>query len=461
MSQEELQRTKETHAHSQNLYEKEVRRARKEAFKSSSSLVKLQEELKTARNRFTLMREEVEVQRRKVEGREQEAFAAQYQTVGLQEELDRIRQQLKTIEEERNALRTTLKEEEVARIAAEGKIPLPVSREPDEFSSPKKKKQDVLKDNDDPATMDDSEKVVILRAAYKREARRRKEADDHIHFMKMECQFRCCPCRLAENQGKSYIHDESAAEKMAAIASKFDQSSQGETTKSTQVEIADKESTIQLPENILPAATPEQLSNALPSEQIESPSTARTPRFQATSAPATPQSSSAQEEPESLIQFSPTSGTFRAAQIPPIPSSPRGSSPTHDIPQTPIALLRFSPQFPTTSMTIPIPLPEETTPIAPSPPKLRFPTTPRPLPIPPPHTTQISNVTTSFIPLAVAESPAPFTPSATMSREEALEQIRQRRGRARSIAAGHTTPRKQMIDLGGLRRDISAPAGKV
>ena len=406
------------------------------------------------------MREEVEVQRRKVEGREQEAFAAQYQTVGLQEELDRIRQQLKTIEEERNALRTSLKEEEVARIAAEGKIPLPVSREPDEFSSPKKKKQDVLKDNDDPTTMDDSEKVIILRAAYKREARRRKEADDHIHFMKMECQFRCCPCRLAENQGKSYVHDESAAEKMAAIASKFDQMSQGEATTSTQIDIAEKENTIQLPENTPPVATPEQLSNALPSEQIESPSTATTPRFQATSVPATPQSPSAQEEAESLIQFSPTSGTFRAAQISSIPSSPRESSPTHEIPQTPTALLRFSPQFPTT-MTIPIPLPEETTPLAPSPPKLRFPTTPRPLPVPPPHTTQVSNVTTTFVPLAVAESPAPFTPSATMTREEALEQIRQRRGRARSIAAGHTTPRKQMIDLGGLRRDISAPAGKV
>lgn len=407
------------------------------------------------------MREEVEVQRRKVDGREQEVFAAQYQTVGLQEELDRIRQQLKTIEEERNALRTSLKEEEVARIAAEGKIPLPVSREPDEFSSPKKKKQDVLKDNNDPATMDDSEKVVILRAAYKREARRRKEADDHIHFMKMECQFRCCPCRLAENQGKSYVHDESAAEKMAAIASKFDQPSQEEATKSTQIEIPEKEVTIQLPEDNPPAATPEQLSNALPSQQIDSPSIATTPRFQATSVPATPQSPSTQEEPESLIEFSPTTGTFRAAQIPPIPSSPRESSPTHEIPQTPTALLRFSPQFPTTSMTIPIPLPEETTPTAPSPAKLRFPTTPRPLPIPPPHTTHVSNVTTTVVPLVVAESPAPFTLSATMSREEALEQIRQRRGRARSIAAGHTTPRKQMIDLGGLRRDISAPAGKV
>lgn len=46
----------------------------------------------------------------------------------------------------------------------------------------------------------------------------------------------------------------------------------------------------------------------------------------------------------------------------------------------------------------------------------------------------------------------------TMTREEALAQIRERRGRARSGAA---TPRKQMITGKGVRRDASAPAGRV
>lgn len=52
-----------------------------------------------------------------------------------------------------------------------------------------------------------------------------------------------------------------------------------------------------------------------------------------------------------------------------------------------------------------------------------------------------------------------------MTRQQAIEQIRIRRGRARSIAAGALTPRKQMVDGAhgpGLayRRDISAPGGK-
>lgn len=48
----------------------------------------------------------------------------------------------------------------------------------------------------------------------------------------------------------------------------------------------------------------------------------------------------------------------------------------------------------------------------------------------------------------------------TMSREEALAQIRERRGRARSAAQGAATPRRQMLE-GVERRDMSAPTGRV
>lgn len=419
--------------------------------------MKLQEELKTTRNRYTLMREEVEVQRRRVDGREQEIFAAQYQNVGLQEEVDKIRQQLKATEEERDALRTSLKEEEVARIAAEGRIPLPIPQEPDEFSSPKKKpaKQYISMENDDPTSMDDSQKLAILRPAFKREVQRRKEADDRIHFMKMECQFRCCPCRLAENRGTNFVHDNSVADKIRP-KTRTAETEVHETSiqTTTYPPDTDKEDAPPISDSPPTASMPEHLSTAVFAAPPTSPATASTPRFQAKSGPATPQTPSSRGDPDPPIQFSPTSGTFRMAQVPPIPSSPREISPQREIPQTPTALLRFSPQFPT---TVTLPIQGGESPSLPSPPKLRFPTTPRPLPSLPPHTVHPVNSITVTIPLA---SPAPFTPSATMSREEALEQIRQRRGRARSIAAGHTTPRKQMVDLGGLRRDISAPAGR-
>ena len=47
--QENYSRAKETHGHTQQLWEKEIRRARKETFKAQSALVKCQEELKSSR----------------------------------------------------------------------------------------------------------------------------------------------------------------------------------------------------------------------------------------------------------------------------------------------------------------------------------------------------------------------------------------------------------------------------
>ncbi len=131
-----MHRLKETKEHSQGLYEKEVRRARKEAFKSSSALVKCQEELKSARNKYSIMREEVEELKKLLSTREQETFAAQYKLIGVQEELETVRHQINVVGEERDALKMSLKEEEVDRVAAEGKISLPPCQENDEFASP-------------------------------------------------------------------------------------------------------------------------------------------------------------------------------------------------------------------------------------------------------------------------------------------------------------------------------------
>ena len=212
---EELHRTKETHGHSQARYEKEVRRARKEAFKSSSVLVKLQEELKSTRNAFSALQENTELQRAKVERREEETFAAQYQLVGVQEELEKMRHQIKLVEEERDTLKSNLREEEVARIAAEGRIVLPVSRDGDEFASPKKEKRSERrrsgKENVDREVRGQNgidevtlwtelaeEEVTELTLTKKKlsiEKESRLKAEATVEFMKLERQFENCSCR--------------------------------------------------------------------------------------------------------------------------------------------------------------------------------------------------------------------------------------------------------------------------
>jgi vacuolar-type H+-ATPase subunit I/STV1 len=97
------------------LWEKEIRRARKESFKSQSVLVKLQEELKAARNSMKTAQVELEQEKQRSMKREQEAFAARYQLVGVQEELSQVQEQIKLVEQERDALRTIAKNEEIAR----------------------------------------------------------------------------------------------------------------------------------------------------------------------------------------------------------------------------------------------------------------------------------------------------------------------------------------------------------
>ncbi len=417
--QEELQREKETHAHAQSIYEKEVRRARKEAFKSSSALVKLQEELKSARNKYTLMREEVDVQRRKLAAKEQERFAAECQMVDLREELDKLRQQQEIVEAEKDALKTSLKEEEVARIAAEGAIALPPSREGEEFASPKKRsrhqQRESLKENIDPEATEVEDELLILKDALQIEKRLRLRADDQVHFMKMECQFQCCSCRLAERQGVEYVHDESLAKQMSDMASKI--AVEYETTPTEKETITD-------PTQNRPSTPPRQ-----PSQQ---------------------------REPSEPLTFSPATGTFHKTPSIPKPSSSASPS-SQPLPQP-------RPTTPPPSALIQPTIPDQT-------PSFTFPVTPRPLPIAPPRTTshtapttsnhqttETTTTTTVTIPLKSDDffSPAPATPGG-ISREAALEQIRQRRGRARSIATGHGSGTPRKVEGLNLRRDISAP----
>ncbi|KAI4174030.1 MAG: hypothetical protein LQ343_002594 [Gyalolechia ehrenbergii] len=417
---EELHKTKETQAHAQGVYEKEVRRARKEAFKSSSALVKLQEEMKTTRKKYTLMREESETQKRRVESKEQETFTAQYQLVGLQGELESTRQAMKVIEEERDALKTSLKQEEVARIAAEGKIGLSPSQGPDELATPKKRRGGSLKRNVHPEAMDPEEisPLDALEEELRFEKKLRARADDLIEFMNMECQFQCCPCRIAEEEGTEYIHDGTYNEKI--------EKNLGDVQRRAKAAVPQ-------------AIPPPERSGSSP----RSPARAPSPLGQTT---------------EMLINFSPSASTFSKILTPAkrdfieLPSLPKPDSDPKTASEAPIHLSSPS--------TLHQPSPQRPHQQA----QFFAPQTPRTIPAPPQQAPQTKNATirsvtfprstttTTTVPLA----PIPVSPDRTISRDEALEQIRQRRGRARS-AAGNGTPRKVPVEKGE-RRDLSAPA---
>ena len=428
-------REKESMAHAQALYEKQIRQARKEAFKASSTVLKMREEVKTARNQSTLRREEVDELKRHAEQRDQSLFQAQNDLVSLQEDIDAMKHQLEIAEEEKLTLRSTLQEEELARIAAEGKLALPSSRDHDEASDdtePSVIRRESLKENLDPipgqSPIDEEVlgEIATIKGALLAEQRLREQAQDSMHFMKMECQLRCCSCRIAERRGKVYLHDDTFDKSQELNASSKRRSPEVQTS----------------------------MKRSRPNEAVEEDKVM----------PDLPQPIAQPIDVEPLISFSPKSGTFHTAvsteENPPLPQPAFGTYSTvrSTTPPSPclephdLSTINESPSQP--------------------PPPIATPSTPHHLPISPPSpllaihnntttlTTRVPIAPLILTPARPATASIPFSPDVTISREEALEQIRQRRGRARSVtAAAQSTPNRHFSGAASpTRRDISAPA---
>lgn len=437
MQQEEFNRHRETSGSQISVYEKEVRKAKKEAFKSSSAVLKLQEDLKSMRNTLRVAQANLDMEKRKVQQREQETFDAQYQLVAVQEELEKLRTHMKAIEEERDALKTSLHKEEVARIAAEGMIALPPSSHDDDelMSSPKKSP----KKYDSEALSDDKENAGVvtkkmmdtrrMQQELAIERRRREHAEEVTEFLRMECQFNCCNCRTSTLHGTlslSNAFNEAMDKIKSTMREVFGQASQEEAA---DVEMEMEQAPEPVAENFERSMT---LQHESPEEAIEDDAEPETPKAPHPT-PMEPEEDVALAESTTKVPLAPSSPQTPAQAQPPTPYRQQGSVRTI-----------------TTTTTVPM----HFTPAKPSPSD---------------HSHHHQNnhhynlhqdSDAEHIPPTVL-SPRDRSGSApTFDREAALAAIAYRRGRAKSIANGHMTPRKQMIEGVSMkeRRDISAPA---
>lgn len=127
----------------------------------------------------------------------------------MQEQLDQALERIKTVEQERDAFKTAAQNEEVARIAAEGRIPLPQTQLGDEFASPPKKRISSglkkRKINDDGGRMSLSMLEIESSAASEMEIEeltqqvlweknRAERAEELVEFLQAECKMRICSC---------------------------------------------------------------------------------------------------------------------------------------------------------------------------------------------------------------------------------------------------------------------------
>lgn len=387
--------------------------------------------------------------------KEHERFEIECQLIPLQEELNKLERHLKVAQEETMALKASLKEEEVARIAAEGRIPLPPSQDlTDEFASPRK--QSPIKRPASPLS-DDKEN---LRSAPKKAAENRRMAEelerermrgDHAEelaeFLQMECNFRCCGCKRASRLGHelSLSLDDAFNEGMAKIregmASILSPPASVDERDLMDIE---PESATQADHGVsehdfeMHASSAGTTQHAQPEENITSEEMDRSTTLGAESPPpASPLAQLMQEEAATAAQSSVTETPVNSAptdattSIPLHPSTP--PQPSHHHGTTPFRQYH-SIRTLTTTTTIPM----HFTPI--SKPHLQ------------PHV--IEDAENMPPPSASTNPDAP-----TFDRAAALAAIEYRRGRAKSLANGTATPRKQMVEgIVGGRRDISAPA---
>jgi hypothetical protein len=484
-----------------------VKRARKDAFKSSSSSVKLQEELKSAKASLKALQVNYESEKMRSGNREQEAFQAQYQLVGVQEQLantqdellglreeaertrlenERMRERCKVLEEEREGLKRSLEEEEVARIAAEGRIALPAGGDDDEFDlllmepSPKKmafdgekspsKKGNKGKQREILADASDSEKENVLPVPKKSamqvkslqqdlavERRLRIKAQDQVEFMKMECHFGCCSCRIAEQSGSVVMAHSKAVSPVAeprGITMQMEASAHA-----SEVDMMDVQAEIDEEElQVRHASTPDPVGLVLRERDdsiavFEGHSTVIIDR------PRKERRST--RHVNSVIYIDDESHTLLASESTPEPATDDHSLPHHSIPTTPNTEPEYAVRTITTTTTIPMMFspqkPASTYPAsAVSTPKSTYdarslPNTPRTVS----HLSQYQDMLDEND--AANGGASAFKPDGTLDREAALEMIRQRRGRARSVAMGQATPGKGKVQgaVAGSRRDVT------
>ncbi|KAI1121688.1 hypothetical protein F5Y10DRAFT_96449 [Nemania abortiva] len=499
-------RAKETYSHTQAIWEKEIRRARKETFKSQSNILKLSEELKSTRAACKSLEECLDREKELSRAREQEAFAARYQLVDLQQEFDKAQERITFLEQERDAFKAAAKSEEIARIAAEGRLPLPPEEPDSEFASPRKSFQgrESLSTFEIVSSVATENEIEELTRLWQWEKQRADRTQEHLEFLEAETE-------LHRSQPKSPL-------RRSAILSP-------RRERAGPIEIVDPSDLVILGRDAKSSNSSSSTETIQPesAEGLESPTEPQIiepPTSDIREEPKEQPKESQRKEPRRGTIFVPAEGIFRTIsqqeleameqddgddddEATPQPPTPVDSQPappryarTPSVEPPSFALMaqertsllsllnapreseaNFAYNIPSTTDDVSYAVDNDHS----TGQKLNdLPNTPIDADIPSdprPHTSTAfytmtttttvpvhdENVKPHSVPLTLTHGRTPsfdvnnpaLTP--TMTREQALAQIRERRGRARSAMQGAMTPRRQMV-AGVSDRNVSAPA---
>lgn len=535
---EELQTTRERQAHERAVFEKEVRKARKEAFRAGSMLVKAQEELKLSKGEIKNLRDEVRAERESKERAKQEAFERAYALAGVSEEVQSLKDQLRATESnnQQSILESQVDELEQSvnkpAYTDQATCMTPTTRRPkrsvdalellqvaqgaeqDDHTeqTPTKKmrlsRRASNKENLQPENLEEQADLIAdLQAEIKSEQRRREKAEDMVLFMKMECQFKRCSCRVAESLGQTYVHDKEWDDAMREENLHVEEHIEEHIEQHIEEHVEEHEEVEEEPEQNARESTPATSAHS-PLVSPVSAMTPPTPHYQESREPE----KTARPARQSSVAFDEETGTFIQVSSPHaymhdrpsegplvLPNADDDEDDVEDeeeddaeVPHGSPAVRVMQMQMQTgETMSHPsykIPVEEQEARIAyEEPPETIHPTesaaqmvtTITRNPILPPHRsserlpiTPIDQITaikeetiTKTVPIQFesrhARNPMDIIPGTPLTREEALAQIRARRGRTqsgtqRSVSANEATARS-----GGASAKVGGPARRI
>ena len=308
------------------------------------------------------------------------------------------------------------------------------------------------------------EKLLDLQAELRWERTLRERADDMVHFLQMECHFKMCACRVAEQSGTRFIHDWDWERKQRAESAERKQRPaivvEGKATESAcsagddvgnqhDRDKPDCQNAISKADNAAVAGRPLSAAAEFHSSTpfLRPDSRARSNRDDFDFSPPKPQSA----RPSTAMGIITLQSPIRVVPRSLMPSS---MTPTKE-PRLNTSTGRFSPTPKSTRTKSPSASPYPITPAR------KTPTRPAPR-------TVHAQTTTTMVPVRGLEDDDVFSPASQnvpgtpISREAALAQIRARRDRARSVnlkttSACKSAPGSARRGLGGGVREFSAP----
>ena len=210
---EDLASVRERQSHERQVFEKEVRKSRKEAFKASSVVVKCQEELKETRTELSRCRATVDRERAEKERVSQEAFERAYTIAGLVEEVAQLKEKVKIADraKEDNAMQMRVNEVLAIGELEQRMVPmrnmavqtdndvhqLAVAHQPRTASAQGDRTAKIAERTAESAS-DDVLVELKKQLGWLRALRARDE--ELIDFLQIQCHFQACPAKTSGPQ---------------------------------------------------------------------------------------------------------------------------------------------------------------------------------------------------------------------------------------------------------------------